>query len=154
MHIDEDHRGAAHIRGVAAFIAAEVERDGSLFCANRTTAAPAATTCARTTASNAGNNRLSAPLRRWRECWVRTLTTHNGRILRALRMTASGHEHEWAVRVPHVSFTLNCRTSPSTIRSAAWCQYRHRVIGFDPREWTITEVEKLAQRISRFQHEL
>jgi hypothetical protein len=32
-----------------------------------------------------------------------------------------GHEHEWAVRAAHVSFTLNCRTSPSTSRIAAWC---------------------------------
>src|SRR6202011_2917447 len=31
MHIHEDHRRAAHVRGVAAFIAAEVERSRSLF---------------------------------------------------------------------------------------------------------------------------
>jgi DNA-binding transcriptional LysR family regulator len=33
MHIHEDHRRAAHVREVAAFIAAEVERDRSLFFA-------------------------------------------------------------------------------------------------------------------------
>jgi hypothetical protein len=33
MHIHEDHRRAAHVREVAAFIAAEVERDRSLFLA-------------------------------------------------------------------------------------------------------------------------
>jgi DNA-binding transcriptional LysR family regulator len=33
MHIHEDHRRAAHVRAVAAFIAAEVERDRSLFFA-------------------------------------------------------------------------------------------------------------------------
>jgi hypothetical protein len=31
MHIHEDHRKAAHVREVAAFIAAEVERNHSLF---------------------------------------------------------------------------------------------------------------------------
>jgi hypothetical protein len=31
MHIHEDHRRAAHVREVAAFIAAEVERNHSLF---------------------------------------------------------------------------------------------------------------------------
>jgi hypothetical protein len=34
--------------------------------------------------------------------------------------SALGHEHEWAVGAPHVSFTLNCRTSPST-SIAPWC---------------------------------
>jgi hypothetical protein len=33
MHIHEDQRRAAHVREVAAFIAAEVERDRSLFFA-------------------------------------------------------------------------------------------------------------------------
>jgi hypothetical protein len=33
MHIHEDHRRAAHVREVAAFIAAEVERDRSIFFA-------------------------------------------------------------------------------------------------------------------------
>jgi DNA-binding transcriptional LysR family regulator len=40
MHIHEDHRRAAHVREVAAFIAAEVERNHSLFHAP--TAPPAA----------------------------------------------------------------------------------------------------------------
>jgi hypothetical protein len=31
LHIHEDHRKAAHVREVAAFIAAEVERNHSLF---------------------------------------------------------------------------------------------------------------------------
>jgi DNA-binding transcriptional LysR family regulator len=33
LHIHEDHRKAAHVREVAAFIAAEVERERSLFFA-------------------------------------------------------------------------------------------------------------------------
>ena len=36
MHIHEDHRRAAHVREVAAFIAAEVERNRSLFHAPTT----------------------------------------------------------------------------------------------------------------------